>query len=245
MSDWVFGRHSVRALLDAPDGRIRRLIVTGNNPEVMALVELARSAGIRVERRDRATLDRLTDRGNHQSVAAECAALAALSEQDLEAQWASLPAAPLLLILDGVQDPRNLGACLRTADAAGVDVVLLPKRGGAPLSSTVAKTSSGALARLRIVSVSNMARRLKWLKERGVWLVGATEHGDRRYTEVDFTGPVAVVMGNEEKGLRRLTAESCDHLVEIPMHGGVTSLNVSVATGVVLFEARRQRAGAD
>ncbi len=241
MTDWVFGRHSVRALLAEDVDRVRRVIVAGENPEIRALAEEAQRLGLRLERRDRATLDRLTNGGNHQSIAAECAAITAMSETAFEAMWPSMSANPLLLVLDGVQDPRNLGACLRTADAAGVDAVLLPKRGGAPLSSTVAKTSSGAIGRLNLVEVSNLARRLKWLKERGVWLVGATERGSARYDRVDLSGAIAVVMGSEDKGLRRLTADSCDFLVEIPMHGSVSSLNVSVATGIVLFEARRQR----
>ena len=159
----------------------------------------------------------------------------------MEARWRELEN-PLVVVLDGVEDPRNLGACLRTAEAAGADAVLVPKRGSAPLSSTVAKTSSGALEHLFIVEVANLARRLVWLRDQGVWLAGGVEAGDGvPYTEVDYRGAFGIVVGAEHRGLRRLTRERCDHLVTIPMAGETTSLNVSVALGVLLFEARRQR----
>lgn len=244
MSDWIYGIHAVQALLREDPGRIHRLKTCARGREVEPLAELvglAKTHGIHIERSDRRTLDRLTDGGNHQSIAAECIAHVAATEREFEHRWPGLDN-PLLLVLDGVQDPRNLGACLRTADAAGVDAVLLPKRGGAPLSGTVAKAASGALEHLDVVRVSNLARRLAWLKAQGVWLIGAAEDAAMDHTQVDYRAPVAIVLGGEQKGLRRLTREHCDHLVRIPMLGTVPSLNVSVATGILLYEARGQRA---
>ena len=184
---------------------------------------------------------RIAHGGNHQGVAAERRSFVPATERDLAARLPGLDN-PLLVVLDGIEDPRNLGACLRTAEAAGADAVLIPKRGSAPLSSTVAKTASGALEHLFVVEVGNLARCLKWLREQGVWLAGGVEVGEGvPYTEVDYRGALGVVVGGEHRGLRRLTREGCDHLVTIPMAGATTSLNVSVALGVLLFEARRQR----
>ncbi len=259
-SDWVFGVHGVRALLSASPALIRRVVIAEGRRSrpIEALATLAREAGIRVERVPRRALDRRAANaalvgGNHQGVAAERQALAPASEWQLEARWSSL-ADPLLVILDGIEDPRNLGACLRTAEAAGVDAVLLPRRGSAPLSSAAAKAASGAMEHLFIIETANLALRMAWLAKQGVWLIGGASgasgasgvDGDAgvAYTDVDYRGAAAIVVGGEHKGLRRLTRERCDHLVNIPMAGAVTSLNVSVALGVLLFEARRQRAAA-
>ena len=245
-TDWVFGIHGVRALLAAESADVRRVVIAHGrrNGDVETLAALAKERGIRVERIPRPALTRIAHGGNHQGVAAERRAFAPATEQDLQDRWASFDE-PLLVILDGIEDPRNLGACLRTADAAGADAVLLPKRGSAPLSATVAKTASGALENLFIVEVSNLARRLGWLRDQGVWLAGGVGPGEGTpYTEVDFSGALGVVVGGEHRGLRRLTRERCDHLVTIPMAGATTSLNVSVALGVLLFEALRQRTNA-
>ena len=242
-TDWVFGIHGVRAVLDAEDEHVRRIVIASGrrNHEVEALAALAKEKGIRVERIPAPALARIAHGGNHQGIAAERRAFVPATEQDLEARWGALEN-PLVVVLDGVEDPRNLGACLRTAEAAGADAVLVPRRGSAPLSSTVAKTSSGALEHLFIVEVGNLARRLVWLRDQGVWLAGGVEAGDGvPYTEVDYRGALGIVVGAEHRGLRRLTRERCDHLVTIPMAGESTSLNVSVALGVLLFEARRQR----
>jgi len=145
------------------------------------------------------------------------------------------------LVLDGISDPRNLGACLRSAKAAGVQAVLLPKRRSAPLNAAALKTAAGAAESLFIVEVSNLARRLDWLQQQGVWLIGAAGEGTQSWTSVDMTPDIAVIVGGEEKGLRVLTRKHCDQLIHIPMAGGVESLNVSVATGIILFEAVRQR----
>jgi 23S rRNA (guanosine2251-2'-O)-methyltransferase len=154
----------------------------------------------------------------------------------------SLERDPLLLVLDGITDPHNLGACLRTADAAGVDAIIVPKDKSASLNTTVRKVASGAAESLNFVVVTNLQRCLEALKERGIWLVGTADEAKRSVYDQELTGAVALIMGSEGKGLRRLTRETCDFLVSIPMSGDVSSLNVSVATGVCLFEAVRQRA---
>jgi len=147
----------------------------------------------------------------------------------------------LLLILDGVTDPHNLGACLRVADGAGADAILVPKDRSAQLNTTVSKVASGAAETMPFVAVTNLARAMRELQEAGVWLIGTADDSEKTIYDIDFTGPVAIVMGAEGEGMRRLTRETCDELVSIPMLGGVESLNVSVASGVCLYEARRQR----
>ncbi len=245
--DWTFGVHGATEALSASPNEVRRVVIAegrrGN--AVGTLATLAKTAGVRIERLPRRALDRLAKQaaftGNHQGVAVERQVRAPMTEPQFEALWPSL-AAPLVVVLDGIEDPRNLGACLRTAEAAGADAVLLPKRGSAPLSSAAAKAASGAMEHLRIVEVGNLARRLSWLREQGVWLVGGVGPGAGvPYTQIDYRGAVGIVVGGEQRGLRRLTRECCDHLVAIPMTGHVTSLNVSVALGVLLYEALRQR----
>lgn len=246
LADWVFGAHAVRALVASAPGEVRRVVLAESrrSRHVDEVAAFARDAGVRVERAPGAALRRRAQaRGvaGHVAIAAERNAYVAFDEADLETRWSTF-ANPLLVVLDGVQDPRNLGACLRTAEAGGAVAVLLPKRGSAPLSSVVAKAASGALEHLFIVSVGNLARRLGWLRERGVWLVGGVDAGGDVHTAIDYRGPVAILVGGEHRGLRRLTRDRCDHLVSIPMAGAVSSLNVSVALGVLLFEAGRQRA---
>jgi 23S rRNA (guanosine2251-2'-O)-methyltransferase len=153
----------------------------------------------------------------------------------------TLETAPFLLVLDGVQDPHNLGACLRTAEAAGIHAVIVPENNSASLTPVARKVASGAAEVLPVFRVTNLARTLSQLKERGIWLIGAAMEGKQTVFEADLKGPLAIVMGAEGTGLRRLTSETCDSLVKIPMHGTVASLNVSVATGIFLFEAVRQR----
>lgn len=243
LPDWVFGVHGVRALLATCPGEVRRLVVAEGrrSRDVESLATLAQDAGIRVERVPRRALARFAHGGSHQGVAAERHAFAPASERELEARWPSWEN-PLLVVLDGIEDARNLGACLRTAEAAGADAVLVPRRGSAPLSSTAAKAASGAMEHLFIVEVANLARRLAWLREQGVWLAGGVGAADGApYTKVDYRGAIGIVVGGEHRGLRRLTRERCDHLVHVPMVGATASLNVSVALGVLLFEAQRQR----
>jgi 23S rRNA (guanosine2251-2'-O)-methyltransferase len=241
----IFGHHSVRAQLEGEPERVRVLYVQKGRPDerTRALLDLAATAGLRVDRVERRWLDSRTS-GSHQGVAADCHALALATESDLEARWPEFGAAPLVLVLDGIMDPRNLGACLRTASAAGVHAVLVPKRGSAPVNELVQKTAAGALPGLFVVEVTNLARRLKWLAAQGVWLYGADDGAAQGWSTPDYRGAVGLVLGNEAKGLRALTREHCDGLVSIPMVGNVASLNVSVATGVLLFEAVRQRQGA-
>lgn len=237
----VFGLHAVQAVLESSPERVRSVHVQrGKDGRKQALVELARAAGVRVEFVERSWLDRRVD-GAHQGVVADCHELQLADERALEAAWTDLSRPRLLLALDGVQDPRNLGACLRSAGAAGVQAVLLPKRKSAPLNAAALKTAAGAAEGLLIVAVTNLARRLRWLKQQGAWVIGAAGDAERPYFEADLAGDTVIVMGGEEKGLRRLTRETCDQLVQIPMGGGVESLNVSVAAGVLLFEAVRQR----
>jgi 23S rRNA (guanosine2251-2'-O)-methyltransferase len=204
------------------------------------VVEAARAQGIRVEVVERAWLDRRCT-GSHQGVVAECHALAPLGERELEERWPDLAPPHLLLILDGITDPRNLGACLRSANAAGVQAVLLPRRRSAPLSEAALKAAAGGAESLLVVEVANLARRLEWLKARGVWIVGADGTADMQWSDADFTASCAIVVGSEGTGMRALTARLCDTRVAIPMQGTVSSLNVSVAAGILLFEAIRQR----
>lgn len=248
-SDWVFGVHGVRALLAAAPKSVRRLLLVEGRRgrQQMELAQMAAAAGIRVERVPRQALSRqaaqASFRANHQGVGAQRQAFVPSSESAFEAHWPSVDN-PLLVLLDGIADPRNLGACLRVADAAGADAVLLPKRGSAPLSSVAAKAASGAMEQLSIVAVANLARRMDWLRQRGVWLIGGVGEADGiPYTEVDCRGALGIVVGSEGRGLRRLTRQHCDYLVNIPLAGSVESLNASVALGVLLFEARRQRTG--
>ena len=246
----MFGIHGAKAALTAAPERVRRLLVAAGRrqPEAQPLTALARTTGIRVEVLPRAALDRHAAaagfRGSHQGVALQRLAVAPATEQALAARW-PLFASPLLVVLDGVADAGNLGACLRTAAAAGVDAVLLPRRGAAPLGSAVAKAASGAVEQLFLVTVANLARRLAWLRRQGVWLAGgvADDVADSvPYTDVDYRGAAAIVVGGEQQGLRALTRKHCDHLVHVPTAKAVPSLNVAVALGVLLFEARRQRA---
>lgn len=164
-----------------------------------------------------------------------------LSEIDLDKILDSLDRPPLLLILDGVVDPHNLGACSRSASGAGVDAIVAPKDRSAPMTETVRKISCGGAEDVPFVQVTNLARTMRELKERGIWLVGTAHEAEKTIYEIDLKGPLAIVMGSEEKGMRRLTRENCDFLARIPMHGRVENLNISVAAGICLFEAVRQR----
>lgn len=238
----VVGLNSVAALLAESPERVRVLYVQrGRRDQRMSeVVSAARAEGIRVEFAERRWLDSRVD-GRHQGVIADCHDLALADEKVLEARWGELEPPLLLLVLDGITDPRNLGACLRSANAAGVDAVLLPRRNSAPLNEAALKAAAGGAERLLIVEVANLARRLEWLKERGVWVIGADGEADSVWTEADFRDNCAIVVGSEGEGMRALTRKLCDRIVRIPMQGTVSSLNVSVAAGILLFEAVRQR----
>jgi 23S rRNA (guanosine2251-2'-O)-methyltransferase len=204
-------------------------------------MQLAQQAGVRTEWRDVRELDRLASGNNHQGACLQVRPMGVLGEGALDELLDRLTAPPLLLVLDGVQDPHNLGACLRSADAAGAAAVIVPRDRAAGLSPTVRKVASGAAETMPLIQVVNLARTLRWLKEREIWIVGTDGEADKTIYAANLKGPLALVLGAEGTGLRRLTREHCDQLVSIPMFGVVESLNVSVATGVVLFEAVRQR----
>ncbi len=242
-TEQVFGIHAVEAVLRSDAERVRRLFAQTDrrDPRMTAILQLAAAAKVPVENCDRTKLDRMTHNGRHQGIVAETAQAELGSETELELRLPSLPQPLLLLALDGVMDPRNLGACLRSADAAGVGAVLLPKSRSAPLSEVARKSASGAAESLFIVSVSNLVRRLEWLKQQGLWVVGAAGEATDAWSAADFSRPTVLVLGGEGKGLRELTRKTCDQLISLPMAGAVSSLNVSVATGILLFEAVRQR----
>jgi len=238
----VFGIHAVEALLQRQSNQIEMLwLQQGRGDERMqSLTDHARALGIRCELLPREELDKKVE-GSHQGVIALCKPAQVLRERDLVAILETLEQPPLLLILDGVTDPHNLGACLRSADAAGVDAVIAPKDNSASLNATVRKVACGAAEVVPFIQVTNLARTMKDLQQRGVWITGTTGDAEQNLFEADLRGPVALVMGAEGKGMRRLTTEHCDYLVKLPMAGSVSSLNVSVATGISLFEIVRQR----
>ncbi len=236
----IYGVNPVREAMRA--GRVKSLRVSSSagGARVDELRRMAAAQGIRVFEAQSADLDRATGRGVHQGVAADIAASQSYTPSDLVR---ASKAAPLLVVLDGIEDPHNLGAILRTADAAGADGVIRQTRRSAPLEGATAKASAGAVAWVKIADVVNVSRALEELKEAGVWTIGLDAGATQSYDAIDFTLPSAVVLGAEGQGLRRLVREHCDQLVAIPMFGNVESLNVSVAAAIVLFEAVRQRRG--
>ncbi len=241
--DEIIGIQAVRAALrETPElGRTLYLMRGRRDARFNELIAMARDAGVRYQVVEDAWFKRRAIDGAHQGVLLECHIRALADERELQQRWPELGPSPLILVLDSITDPRNLGACLRTANAAGVDVVILPKRNSAPLSAVALKTAQGGAEDLFIVQVTNLARTLSWLREQGVWLYGADADGDDVWHGLDSSAATALVMGSEGSGLRRLTRSLCDKLVSIPMLGKVESLNVSVATGVLLYEVVRQR----
>jgi 23S rRNA (guanosine2251-2'-O)-methyltransferase len=239
----AYGFHAVRLLLQRSPGRVKQLYLAAGRPGGRAaeLQALAQSAGIPVKEANAEQLDELAQGGRHQGAVAEIRPRAGDPETQLEEALESATPSPLLLVLDGVQDPHNLGACLRSADAAGVHAVMAPRDRAVGLTRVVRKVAAGAAETVPFIAVVNLARTLRDLKERGIWIVGLDADADVELHDADLAGPVAIVMGAEGAGLRRLTREHCDQLLSIPMAGSVESLNVSVAAGVVLFEAVRQR----
>ena len=240
----IYGLHAVGAALRHEPQRLRGLWVDRRRRDarIRELLALAEAAGVRVYAEDAEALDRQCGGERHQGVFARMkAAERQWREDELDALLDAIEGPALLLVLDGVQDPHNLGACLRSADAAGVHAVLAPNDRAAGLTPTARKVACGAAEHVPFIPVTNLARTLRELKQRGIWLVGAAGEAEADLYAMDLAGPVALVLGAEEKGLRRLTREECDYLAHIPMTGTVESLNVSVATGVFLFEALRQR----
>ncbi len=239
----VFGLHAVRTLLQQRPERATLLMLQKGREDARAteLMRIAQTAGVRIEWRDARELQKLSGSEHHQGACLQVRPIGALGEGALDELLDRAITPPLLLVLDGVQDPHNLGACLRTADAAGVSAVIVPRDRAAGLSPTVRKVASGAAETMPLIQVTNLARTLRWLKERDVWIVGTDDQAQTSLYQAKLTGPLAIVLGAEGAGLRRLTRESCDVLVNIPMRGVVESLNVSVATGIALYEAVRQR----
>jgi 23S rRNA (guanosine2251-2'-O)-methyltransferase len=241
--DKLTGIHAVKEALEAQRPIDRITIAKGRqDTRVEEIVQLARKQGVPVRFEDRGQLDRLANSKDHQGVVALAAARAAATLEDILAQANSGSGqVGLIVLLDGVEDPHNLGAIVRTALAAGAHGVVIPERRAAGLTDTVARSSAGALAHLPVAKVTNLVRTMEELKEAGYWLVGLDEGGDKNYTEVDYTSPTGIVLGSEGQGLHELTRKRCDFVVKLPTTGPVKSLNVSVAAGVVLFEALRQR----
>jgi 23S rRNA (guanosine2251-2'-O)-methyltransferase len=245
--DVLFGFHAVKTTLKFDAVRAQKLMIIADRKDerIGQVIEMAQAHNISIERCNRKVLDELTKKAAHQGVALVCEPIKAKDESYLDALLDQLavddqePA--FLLVLDGVTDPHNLGACIRTADAAGVHAVIAPKNNSAPLNSTVAKVACGAADVVPYIQVTNLARTLQQIQQRGVWIAGTSGQATQDVYQASLSGPLAIVMGAEGKGMRRLTTENCDFLLKIPMVGEVSSLNVSVATGVCLYEALRQR----
>lgn len=240
------GIHAVARLLDEDPGRVRRLLVDRrvDNERIRGLLEKAAAAGVAVERVARNRLDALAAGTRHQGVVAELRGASSLDEAALRTlveERLTAGEALLLLVLDGVQDPHNLGACLRTADAAGVDAVVIPRRNAAGITPAVRKVATGAAESVPLARVERLPRVIDWLHDYGVRVIGTADGAEDGLYEADLTGPVALVLGGEERGMAAAVAERCDAVIAIPMAGSVESLNVSVAAGVCLYEACRQR----
>ncbi|WP_028669511.1 23S rRNA (guanosine(2251)-2'-O)-methyltransferase RlmB [Saccharospirillum impatiens] len=253
MSDttsWVYGIHACQSALEQHPDRVREILFLKGRQDqrIQRLLDLAKDQGTRFRWLARDEFDRLLNRNEmqdarHQGVLVQTLAAPVLDEGDLESLVAGLDHPALLLVLDGVTDPHNIGACLRSCDAAGADAIIVPKDKSASLTPTAVKIASGAADTVPFVVVTNLARTLDALKQQGVWVYGTAGEAESSLYQTDLTGSVAIVMGAEGAGLRRLTRETCDVLFKLPMAGQVSSLNVSVAAGVCLFETVRQRLG--
>ncbi|WP_373185716.1 23S rRNA (guanosine(2251)-2'-O)-methyltransferase RlmB [Halopseudomonas sp.] len=241
-SEYVFGVHAVQAMLERSPKRVRRLMLTRGRLDARAqtLADLAEGIGVSIQRLPPEDMDKLVE-GVHQGAVAEVSASQMWSEEMLDRLLDGLEAPALLLVLDGVTDPHNLGACLRSADAAGAHAVIIPRDRSASLTPVVRKVACGAAETVPLVAVTNLARTLKQLQQRGLWVTGAAGEAQQLIYQVDLKVPSVIVMGAEGSGMRRLTREHCDYLAKLPMAGAVSSLNVSVASGICLFEAVRQR----
>ena len=249
MSEKVYGLHAVRALLMRHAERVISVTLAEGKaePRVAEIQSLAQKAGRPLKRAAPAVFKQLFGEAVHQGVFADVTPLSGWREEELVSAIAAAleeKKAPFVLVLDGVQDPHNLGACLRTADACGALAVVIPKDRAVQLNATVRKVAAGAAETTPLAVVTNLSRTLKLLKEAGLWVVGADAEAPKLAHETDLAGPIALVMGAEGSGLRQLTRENCDFLVRLPQQGAVESLNVSVATGMLLYEALRQRLSA-
>ncbi|PTO75429.1 23S rRNA (guanosine(2251)-2'-O)-methyltransferase RlmB [Vibrio splendidus] len=241
-NEFIYGIHAVKAVLEKDPARfIEAYVLKGRQDDrLLPLLNQLQQFGVSIQQMGRKPLDEKAQGANHQGLIAKVKPAKQLNEthlDDILAQYEQ----PLLLVLDGVTDPHNLGACLRNADAAGVAAVIVPKDRSSPLTATVSKVACGAAETVPLVRVTNLARTMRALQEQGVWFVGTAGEATHDIYQAKLTGPLAVVMGAEGDGMRRLTRETCDDLIKIPMSGSVSSLNVSVASGICLFEAVRQR----
>jgi 23S rRNA (guanosine2251-2'-O)-methyltransferase len=243
--NFVYGIHAVGAVIDRAPERVLELWIAEARDDARsrALKERALAVGIRVQAATGDSLAKLVGPVVHQGAVAAVRPLKAWNEHDLVDALGQVDGPPLLLVLDGVTDPHNLGACLRTADAAGVHAVILPKDRSAVVDGVVRKVAAGAAEFVPVVTVTNLARALDLVKEQNIWVVGTEGEAEQTLYSADLNRPLALILGAEGSGMRRLTRERCDFVVRIPMAGQVESLNVSVAAGVTLFEARRQRSG--
>ena len=242
MSEIIYGIHAVKALLEQDPQRFLEVFTLKGREDrrLQPLIAELEANGIAVQVANRQWLDDKVEGAVHQGIVARVKEGRQYQENDLPGLLASLDT-PFLLVLDGVTDPHNLGACLRSADAAGVHAVIVPRDRSAQLTATAKKVACGAAETVPLIRVTNLARTLRFLQEQNVWIVGTAGEADHTLYQSKLTGPLALVMGAEGEGMRRLTREHCDELISIPMAGSVSSLNVSVATGVCLFEAVRQR----
>ena len=240
----VTGIHAVSAVLEHNPSRVAQLYISGTsrNRRLDSIRQLASQHGVAVHAVSRDKLDRLSSGQMHQGIIARCQTLQKKGDKELLWDIKSLKHPAMLLVLDGVQDPHNLGACIRTLNGAGGDGVVMPKDRSAPITAVAHKSASGAMETTPVYHVTNLARSLQQLKEEtGLWIYGTSDKAEKSIYQLDFNEPFALVLGTEGKGVRRLVAEQCDQLVSIPMQGSVSSLNVSVATGVCCYEALRQR----
>ncbi|MGK4330526.1 23S rRNA (guanosine(2251)-2'-O)-methyltransferase RlmB [Lonsdalea quercina] len=242
MSEIIYGIHAVKALLERDPQRFLEVFILKGREDrrLQPVIAELESNGIAVQVANRQWLDSKVEGAVHQGIIANVKPGRQFQENDLPELLAALDA-PFLLVLDGVTDPHNLGACLRSADAAGVNAMIVPRDRSAQLNATAKKVACGAAESVPLIRVTNLARTLRLLQEHNVWIVGTAGEADHTLYQSKLTGPMALVMGAEGEGMRRLTREHCDELISIPMAGSVSSLNVSVATGVCLFEAVRQR----
>lgn len=239
----IFGIHAVQAALDFSANKIQHVWVDNQRQDkrILPLLKQLQTLGIKSEVSDRKRLDKMTDGKSHQGIVAEIEMPGVHSEDELKHVVKTMTEVPLFLVLDQVQDPHNLGACLRSADAAGVHGIIITKDNSSGITPTVCKVASGAAETVPVYQVTNLARTLRWLKDQNIWIMGSTGETEQSIFTADLTLPLAIVMGTEGTGMRRLTQEQCDFLVKIPMVGQVESLNVSVAAGIMIYEAFKQR----
>ncbi|MCS0332877.1 23S rRNA (guanosine(2251)-2'-O)-methyltransferase RlmB [Vibrio diabolicus] len=244
-NEFIYGIHAVKAVLERePERFIEAYVLKGRQDDrLMPILNDLQVCGVSIQQMTRKTLDDKARGANHQGIIARVKPTKQLNENDIDDILAQHES-PLLLVLDGVTDPHNLGACLRNADAAGAAAIIVPKDRSAPMNATVSKVACGAAEVVPLIRVTNLARTMRTLQEKGIWFVGTAGEATHDIYQAKLTGPLAIVMGAEGDGMRRLTRETCDDLIKIPMAGSVSSLNVSVASGICLFEAVRQRLAA-